>query len=103
MKNPNPKGMIQESAEHLLDQMKDEENTTQVGAVIVVKDKNGVYTREVIGTEMLPSVEDLDFSSPAALGRTLGKAERAIDNFVRDLALKLEQQYAEDVKKNEVE
>ena len=103
MKEANTKNMLQKSAEHLLEQMNSEENATQVGAVIVLRDKNGISTQEVIGKETLPELEELDFSSPEALGRTLGKAERSIDSFVRDLALKLEQQYANDAKKNEVE
>ncbi len=104
MKDIDAKEKVQQSAEHLLEQMgENEKDTTQIGAVVVIRDKNGVSTREVIGSEVLPDMEELDFSSPAALGRTLGKAERAIDSFVRDLALKLEKQYADEAKKNEVE
>lgn len=104
MKDLDAKEKVQQSAEHLLEQMAEsEEDKTQVGAVVVIRDKNGVSTHEVVGSQALSNMEELDFSSPAALGRTLGKAERAIDSFVRELALELEKQYAEDAKKNEVE
>ncbi len=100
MTGTDAKKRVRQSAEQLLGQMEENgEDTTQVGAVVVIRDKNGVSTREVIGSQTFPDMEELDFSSPAALGRTLGKVERAIDSFVQDLALKLEKQYVDEAKK----
>lgn len=97
------KDRIQQSAERLLDQMKDGDSKPRIGAVVFVQDGQGFSTQEVVGKDALPSAEEWDFSSPEAIGRVLGKAERAIDSFTRELSLKLEQQYAEEVKKNEAQ
>ena len=93
------KDRIQAAAENLWNQMEAAGNESQVGAVLVIRDENGVSTQEIVSQTSMPKTEDLDYSSPAALGRSLGKAGRAIDSFVRDLALRLEQKYSDDAKK----
>ena len=91
------------SAGNLVRKMEDDASDIQMGALLVLKDKDGLSFSEAVSGMALPSPDSFDFSSQESIGMSIGKAEVPILSFAREMELQMLRLYIDNVKINKAD
>lgn len=87
----------------LVRKMEGDSSDIQMGALLILKDKDGFSFSEAVSRMDLPSPGSFDFSSQETMGMSIGKAEAPILSFAREMELQMLRLYIENVKKNKAD
>lgn len=94
---------VTHSAGSLVRKMEGDSSDIQMGALLILKDKDGFSFSEAVSRMDLPSPGSFDFSSQETMGMSIGKAEAPILSFAREMELQMLRLYIENVKKNKAD
>ena len=76
---------------------------TQMGALLILRDKEVISLGEAVSETVLPSSEAFDFSTQDSMGMSIGKAEAPILSFAREMELQMLKMYIENTKQNQAD
>ncbi len=85
--------------EKLMSSLKEDESPVKIGAVLVLQDGRDTYVTAMKSETPFPASADFDFSSPEAVGRSLGRLEKPVYSFTRSMDRKLLEMLCRAVKK----
>ena len=90
---------VSELLEKLMSSLKEDESPVKIGAVLVLQDGRDTYVTAMKSETPFPASADFDFSSPEAVGRSLGRLEKPVYSFTRSMDRKLLEMLCMAVKK----
>lgn len=102
-KKPSDKQLVSQSVERLISKMESNPTDTQMGALLILRDKEVISLGEAVSETVLPSSEAFDFSTQDSMGMSIGKAEAPILSFAREMELQMLKMYIENTKKNKAD
>lgn len=94
---------VSRSVGNLVRRMDGDASDVQLGALLILRDKDGLSFSEAVSKAGLPSPGSFDFSSPETMGMSIGKAEAPILSFAREMEIQMLRLYIENVKKNKAD
>ena len=91
------------SVEDLIKKIGAGSSDVQMGALLILKDKDRISLGEAVSDINLPSANSFDFTSRESIGTSIGKAEAPILSFAREMEIEMLRLYIENVKKNKAD